>query len=425
MRRLRQSRNPPSLEYRSVAVSDARAVAEETARASYGRLLAWISARTGDLALAEDVLSEAFRAALEHWPQTGVPKAPEAWIVTVAKRKLIDGRRRDATRNAATQSLMLAAEELECQSKADSPFPDERLKLLFICAHPAIDQSVRTPLMLQTVLGLDANRIASAFLTSPRAMSARLVRAKRKIKTAAIPFEEPSLDSLEERLLAVLDAIYAAFSTGWDTVDTAQGGELTSEAIFLAKLLTELLPEEPETWGLLSLVAHAQARRSARRQDGSYVPLNQQKIELWDHRLINIGEDALSKAWKLQRLGRFQLEAAIQSAHANSRLTAKDVSDDILVLYEKLLKSWPSVGAEIGYAAALSNANRNKDAFDVLECVDRRLVDGHQPYWAVRAHVLSALNHKPEASDAYDRAIGLSTDEAARRFLIRQKGSQV
>ncbi len=226
-------------------MSDARAIAEETARASYGRLLAWLSARTGDVAAAEDALAEAFRAAVEHWPRTGAPDSPEAWIMTAARRKLIDASRRNTTRNEAAQALLLAAEEAEARACSDSPFPDERLKLMFICAHPAIDAGLRAPLMLQTVLGLDATRIASAFLTSPAAMSGRLVRAKRKIKSAGVPFVVPPAELLPERVEAVLDAIYAAFGAGWNEVDGADRmGDLTSEAIFLVKLVTVLMPED-------------------------------------------------------------------------------------------------------------------------------------------------------------------------------------
>ncbi len=247
---------------------DARAIAEETARASYGRLLAWLCTRTGDVAAAEDALADAFRAALEHWPKTGVPNAPEAWIITTARRKLIDQSRKSKTRIDASAALLMAAEEAEAEANRDTPFPDERLRLMFICAHPAIDAGVRTPLMLQTVLGLDAAKIASAFLISPKAMGARLVRAKRKIKDAAIPFTTPSFDTLPERLGAVLEAIYAAFGTGWNEVDGADtnASGLTHEAIFLAKLVTTLVPDEPEPFGLLSLMLHAEAPQGARRK---------------------------------------------------------------------------------------------------------------------------------------------------------------
>lgn len=400
-------------------MSDARAIAEETARASYGRLLAWLCARTGDVAAAEDALAEAFKAALEHWPEKGAPAAPEAWIVTTARRKLIDQSRRRKTSADAAPALLLAAEEAEAEASADAPFPDERLKLMLICAHPAIDAGVRTPLMLQTVLGLDAARIASAFLVSPKAMGARLVRAKRKIKQANIPFEPPSLDIPPERLSAVLDAVYAAFGTGWNDFDGADGSGdgLTHEAIYLAKLLTTLAPDEAEAWGLLSLMLHAEARAQARRVGGVYVPLNDQDTARWNFVLIEKAEGALARAFKLQRPGRYQIEAAIQSAHAASRLYGRDVAEDVILLYQRLMELAPSLGAQVGFAAALSNAGRNADAFALLENIDEENVDAYQPYWAVRAHVLCLLGRRDESRGAYDRAIGLAADAGVRAFL--------
>ena len=398
-------------------MSDARVIADEVARASYGRLLAWLSSRTGDVAAAEDALADAFSAALEHWPRDGVPTSPEAWIITAARRKLIDHARRAATRTNASPTLLLAAEEAEAKAGEDKPFPDERLKLLFICAHPAIDVNIRTPLMLQTVLGIDAARIASAFLTSPNAMSARLVRAKRKIKSAGIPFVAPAVEQLTDRIDAVLDAIYAAFGAGWDS----HGGDLTSEAIYLAKLLTELAPDEAEAWGLLSLMCHAEARRDARRVDGEYIPLDQQNVELWDEALITLAENALSRAWALKRIGRFQLEAAIQSAHAAAGLSGRDVTSEIITLYESLLRHAPSVGAEIGYAAALANHGRAQDALAILDAIAPPLVERHQPYWAVRARVLKLCGKNDGAAAAINRAIGLADDSAVRAYLIQSK----
>ena len=402
-------------------MTDARAIAEETARASYGRLLAWLSARTGDVAAAEDALADAFRAALEHWPRTGAPSSPEAWIITAARRKLIDDARRRKTRSDGEPALLLAAEEAEARANEEAPFPDERLKLLFICAHPAIDESVRTPLMLQTVLGLDAARIASAFLASPAAMSARLVRAKRKIKAAGVPFVAPAADQLPARTDAVLDAIYAAFGTGWNDADGAEGvSDLAGEAIFLARLVTKLAPQEAEAWGLLSLMLHAEARRGARRREGRYIPLQEQDAALWDRAMIDFAEAALRRAAGHERPGRYQIEAAIQSAHAAGKLHGRDVAKDVVRLYEALLAVSPSTGAEVGHAAALSHVNRDADALAALDRIEPMRIETYQPYWAVRAHVLQRLGD-PIAAKTYDRAIGLSTDDAARMFLKERK----
>ena len=406
-------------------MSDARAIAEETARASYGRLLAWLSSRTKDVSAAEDALADAFRAALETWPEKGVPDAPEAWLITAAKRKLIDQSRRSKTRSDALPALTLAAEDAEAAANTEEAFPDERLKLLFICAHPAIDSSIRTPLMLQTVLGLDAAKIASAFLLSPSAMSGRLVRAKRKMKTAGIPFETPNVEELPDRLAAVLNAIYAAFGTGWDDHDGAEAGihDLTREAIYLARLVTKLMPEEAEAWGLLALMLHAEARKGARRVNGAYVPLKEQDPQRWDQSLFEAGEKALAVAWRFQKVGRFQIEAAIQSAHAAGVRQKRDTSKDVAALYGQLVQISPSVGAQVGCAAALGETGQYELAIKTLNAVQESHAERYQPYWAVRAHILKKAGAIAEAVSCYERAIGLCSDDAARKFLIEKKNA--
>lgn len=404
---------------------DARAIAEETARASYGRLLAWLAARAGDVAAAEDALADAFRAALETWPENGVPDTPEAWLLTAARRKLIDRARREKTYADNAPALALAADEAEAAMRQDAPFPDERLKLLFICAHPAIDAGVRTPLMLQTVLGLDATRIASAFLVAPAAMSQRLVRAKRKIKAAAIPFDPPERHELGLRLAAVLEAIYAAFGAGWDDMNgtEAHGGDLTREAIYLARLITELLPDEAEGWGLMALMLHAEARRDARRFDGRYVPLAEQDAALWDRDMIAAAETALSRAWRCGEIGPYQIEAAIQSAHAASRLQGRDTRADIVALYRKRIELAPAIGAYVGCAAALAAADKAEEALGVLDGIEPARVVRYQAYWAVRAHILAELGRAADAAAAYDRAVGLAQDDATRAFLRARKAA--
>lgn len=403
-------------------MTDARLIAEFTARESYGRLLAWLTARTRDVAAAEDALADAFRAALEHWPKTGAPDAPEAWLLTTARRKLIDQSRRARTRDENAPAMMLAAEEAEAALREKSAFPDERLKLLFVCAHPAIDKSVRTPLMLQTVLGLDAATIASAFLVAPATMAQRLVRAKRKIKEAGIPFETPAPADYYARLDDVLGAVYAAYTAGWDAADGADArcGGLTREAIFLARLLVETAPQAPEAYGLAALLLHAEARRSARIVDGRYIALADQDTGLWDRALIAEAEQALARAWMFAAPGRFQIEAAIQSAHAASRLNNVDTTSDVTVLYERLIEIAPSIGAKVGYAGALAAADRAEDGLRVLDDIEESRVPRYQAYWAVRAHLLAILKRFDRAQVAYTRAIGLSADDATREFLRRR-----
>jgi RNA polymerase sigma-70 factor (ECF subfamily) len=279
--------------------------AEAAARHSYSKLVAWLAARSGNVAAAEDALSEAFASALQTWPTQGCPQNPDAWLLTVARRKLIDHTRRQQP-EAGPDELDTIAASLD--EAATTAIPDRRLGLLFACAHPAIDAAIRSPLMLQVVLGLEAAQIASAFLMSPAAMSQRLVRAKTKIRQAGIPFHIPEREQMQERLEAVLDAIYAAFSEGWQDPAGADPArrELADEAIYLCRVVTELLPSEPEAFGLLALMLYAEARRGARRNSaGEFVPLQQQDTALWDTRMIDQGDgdsDSLQRALRHHRL---------------------------------------------------------------------------------------------------------------------------
>src|SRR5437667_7774700 len=257
----------------------ARVTAEAVARRSYGKLISFLAARTRDVAGAEDALSDAFASALAGWPASGIPANPEAWLLTAARRKLSDAVRRRRTAEAGAIELQWLADEIDAASASDAPIPDDRLRLMFACSHPAIDPGVRAPLMLQTILGFDAVTIASAFLVAPATMGQRLVRAKTKIRQAGIPFRVPEREELSARLDAVLEAIYAIFAEGWsDPAGTeARRRNLAEEGIWLGKLVVSLLPDEPEALGLLALMLHAEARRGARRDaHGNYVPLAEQ-----------------------------------------------------------------------------------------------------------------------------------------------------
>ncbi|MEE8272529.1 MAG: DUF6596 domain-containing protein [Alphaproteobacteria bacterium] len=403
---------------------DAELAAGLAARASYSRLVAYLAARTRDVAAAEDALSDAFRAALETWPGDGVPHRPEAWLLATARNRLVDVARHDTVRDSAAATLRLVAEEAEEQATSAAAFPDERLKLLFICAHPAIDVGARTPLMLQTVLGLDAARIASAFLVAPATMGQRLVRAKAKIRDARIAFQVPERTELSERLDAVLDAIYAAFGTGWEDAagaDPRRRG-LAQEAIWLARLAMRLVPEEPEARGLLALMLYCEARRPARRTaQGDYVPLSDQDVRLWSRPMIAEAERVLAEAATMKPTGRFQLEAAIQSAHTMRATTGRANWGSIALLYESLAATAPTVGALIGRAASLAE-DRGPDAgMAALEAIGRDLVATYQPYWAVRADLLARLGRVAEAHAAYTTAIGLAEDRAVRAFLQNRR----
>ena len=403
----------------------AGAAAEAAARRSYGKLVALLAARTGDVAGAEDALADAFAAALSDWPARGAPDNPEAWLLTVARRRLMDAARRRKSREAATPVLTLMAEELDAAMAHPAEIPDRRLVLMFACAHPAIDRGLRAPLMLQTVLGFDAATIASAFLVSPTAMGQRLVRAKTKIRQAGVPFRIPEREDLRERLDAVLEAIYAVFAEGW--ADPAGAEErrrnLAEEGLWLGRLAASLLSDEPESLGLLALMLHAEARRGTRRDvAGDYVPLPDQDPALWNAALIDEAETLLFRAGAMRRPGRYQLEAAVQSAHAARRLTGRTDWAAIEGLYDALLMLTGSPVVAINRAVATAETRGAAAGLEALDALadDPRLTD-YQPYWAARAGLSARTGDAVAADRAYERAIGLESDPAVRRFLQRKR----
>ncbi|OJY03286.1 MAG: RNA polymerase subunit sigma-70 [Rhizobiales bacterium 62-17] len=403
----------------AASLADPRRAAEAAARRSYGKLVALLAARGRDIAAAEDALAEAFAAALSDWPKSGVPDSPEAWLLAVARRRLIDGARRRKTRDEASDHLVLLMQEAGDDQEAD--IPDRRLWLMFACAHPALDPSIRSALILQTLLGFDAVAIGSVFLVQPATMGQRLVRAKQKIAQAGIPFELPQKEDLPERLDAVLEAVYSAFARGWSdpTGAHARISELAAEGIWLGRLIGDLMPGEPEALGLLALMLHLEARRGARRStDGDYVALSAQDTALWDHVLIDEAEALLHRAAKMARPGRYQTEAAIQSAHAARRLTGKTDWQAIAALYDVL---WAMTGSPVvAINRAMAQAETSGPAVALAEldtlATDARLAT-YQPYWAGRADLCQRVGDQAAARDAYGRAIGLEHDPAVRRFL--------
>jgi RNA polymerase sigma-70 factor, ECF subfamily len=398
----------------------ARRVAEDAARRSYGKLLAWLAARSRDIAAAEDALADAFAQALAAWPERGVPDSPEAWLLTAARRNL--GKRARHARVAQASAPALALLDDERAQDEAGVVPDRRLELLFVCAHPAIDPAAHTPLMLQTVLGLDAARIASAFLVSPDAMGKRLTRAKAKIRDAGIAFALPAPDDLGPRLEAVRDAIYAAYTCGWDEApDGDRGGsDLAREALFLGRLLAACAPDDPESLGLCSLMLHAEARRAARRDaSGAFVALDDQDTALWDRSMIAAAEAALARAAGFARPGRYQIEAAIQSFHVARRAGGSADWAALDALYAALWEFAPTMGTAVGRAAVALRADNADIALARLDALPAEK-SGYQPYWAVRAAALEALGRRDEACSAYARAAGLAGDPAVRARLLRR-----
>jgi RNA polymerase sigma-70 factor (ECF subfamily) len=395
------------------------------ARRSYGKLVAYLAQRTRDVAAAEDALSDAFAAALADWPAHGTPRHPEAWLLTVARRKAVDAARRRRTSDAAAAEIRLMAEEIDGNQASAPEIPDERLSLMFACAHPAIDAGIRAPLILQTVLGFDAATIASAFLVAPATMGQRRVRAKQKIALAGIPFRLPARSDLPERLEGVLEAIYATFTEGWsDPAGTeARRRNLAEEAIWLGRLVASLLPEEPEALGLLALMLYADARRAARRDvQGDYVPLAQQDPALWDGNLIAEAEALLRTAGAKESLGRYQLEAAIQSAHVVRRLTGRADWQAIEMLYDALASLTGSPVVAVNRAVAIAETRGPAPGLAALDLLkDDPQLTAYQPYWAARAGLLARSGARQEADRAYELAIGLESDPAVRCFLERAR----
>jgi RNA polymerase sigma-70 factor (ECF subfamily) len=397
--------------------------AELAARQSYGKLVAWLTARSGDVAAAEDALGDAFLAALKQWPVQGVPRAPEAWLLVAARRRLIDHARRGRTWERLLPEFTAGAfsQQVEPMNQPMA-IPDERLRLLFVCAHPAIEPGIQAPLMLQTVLGLNAERIGRAFLVPPGTMGQRLVRAKAKIRDAAIPFVLPEACALPERSAAVLQAIYAAYTSGWDDFEGSGPGPrgLAEEALLLARLCAQLLPAEPEARGLLALLLHCQARQGARRgMQGSYVPLLEQDPRRWDRQLIAEAEAELTLASQAGKMGRFQLEAAIQSVHARRAVSGAVDWPVLLRLYGALLEWAPSAGARVSHTAALAEVEGPLSALVALEALaaDDPALLGFQPYWALRAHLLGRTGQARQAREAYKQAMARTRNPAVLAFL--------
>lgn len=399
----------------------ARAAAERVARTAYGRLVALLAAPTGDLALAEDALADAFERALATWPRTGVPDNPQGWLLAVARNRL-----RDVWKSAAHRTSQPLDAATAWGADAVTPFddldpdaiPDDRLRLLFVCAHPAVDAAARTPLMLQTVLGLDAARIATALAVPAATMSQRLVRAKKKIRDARIPFTVPGRPAIPERLPTVLEAVYGCYAVGW-TEEVAAADSLAAEAQYLAVTLAALLETEPEPWGLAALITLSLARAAGRGTQ--YVPLDRQDPASWDAALIAEGESYLSRATGPGPPGRFQLEAAIQAVHCDRAHTGVTDWNALRILYTALVAVEPSLGGRVALAAVTGRTagpTAGLAALTELADADDRRTRTFQPFHAVRAELLARAGRHREAADAFTTAAALTVHRATRQHLL-------
>ncbi|HEX2284270.1 MAG TPA: DUF6596 domain-containing protein [Mycobacterium sp.] len=382
-------------------------------------MLAVLAAPSRDIAAAEDALADAMERALARWQVDGIPANPEGWILTVARNRL-----RDVWKSSAYRMTEPLSENIDAPASLEddmSAIPDRRLELMLVCAHPAIAPNIRTPLMLQTVLGVEAAAIAEAFAVEPATMAQRLVRAKKRIRDAGIPFVRPEREDLAERLPAVLEAVYGAYAIDWQL--TPQGpaiDTLSAEALHLALVLADLLPDQPEVLGLAALVCLAESRRPARRTaDGGFVPLDEQDTTLWDATLIARGEELLRRAHAFGRPGRFQYEAAIQSAHCARATTGRVDAEALQKLHRALLRVAPSLGAAIASAAVDAQVDGPEAGLRALDAITDPAVERFQPAWSTRGHLLASTGRAEKAAEAYRRAIELTPDPGVAEYLLR------
>jgi RNA polymerase sigma-70 factor, ECF subfamily len=396
------------------APDDFRTAVDAAYRDEWGQVVATLIGLTGNWDLAEDCAQDAFAAALATWPRDGVPDRPGAWLTKTARNKATDRLRRDAAGAAKLRQLGVLAHEPDEPSVEE--IPDERLRLIFTCCHPALPFAARVALTLRTLAGLSTSEIARAFLTAEPTMAKRLVRAKRKIREAGIPYRVPPPELLPERLAAVLAVLYLIFNEGYDEQDARRA--LTSEAIRLTRVLIRLMPREPEPAGLLALMLLHEARRGTRTDDGVLVTLEHQDRSRWDRSLISEGVATLDHALAMRRVGAYQLQAAIAACHATAPDVASTDWPQIAALYTELALLSPSPIVDLNRAVAVAMTDGIPAGLALVdEIAASGRLDGYHLLSATRADLLRRAGRSREAKAAYEEARKLAPTEAERRYL--------
>ena len=409
-------------------MADIQATAAELFRQESGRILAALIGISGSFDRAEEALQEAFAAALASWPQTGVPEKGAAWIMTTAHRKLIDGVRRENTRRDKADELRYETERAASLTGPDEEesamhFPDDRLRLIFTCCHPALNQEAQVALTLRTLGGLSTPEIARAFLLPEATLAQRIVRAKRKIQEARIPYEVPPPERLGDRLASVQAVIYLIFNEGYVATSGAElmRHDLSAEAIRLGRVLCELMPQEGENLGLLALMLLHDSRRHARVREGALVTMEEQDRALWDQQAIAEGLQFLERALSVRAPGPYQLQAAIAALHAQAKTPEETDWVEIAALYARLLEVNPSRVVALNHAVAVALSAGLEQGLRLIDGLGRSgELDQYYLYHAARADILRRLLRPAEAAEAYRQALRLATNRIEQSFLERR-----